>query len=68
MKRLWWLVTIIWNFLFGCAVAVVMTRTVDGAGVTQTPALRIISLVILGIVVIFVCACQLIWWLIMRRH
>ncbi|MDO6849853.1 DUF3923 family protein [Priestia megaterium] len=56
MKRRWiswWIANIIWIILFVVGTAVVWTREVDGAGVTQTPQLKLLAFIVLLIAFIF---------------
>ncbi|MED4114200.1 DUF3923 family protein [Priestia megaterium] len=67
MKRRWiswWIANIIWTILFVVGTAVVWTREVDGAGVTQTPELKLFAFIVLLIVFIFPLIIQVIWLII----
>ncbi|AJI22492.1 DUF3923 family protein [Priestia megaterium] len=67
MKRRWiswWIANIIWIILFVVGTAVVWTREVDGAGVTQTPELKLFAFIVLLIVFIFPLIIQVIWLII----
>ncbi|GAB1771907.1 DUF3923 family protein [Priestia sp. TRN 1309] len=64
MKRRWiswWIANIIWIILFVVGTAVVWTREVDGAGVTQTLELKLFAFIVLLIVFIFPLILQVIW-------
>ncbi|MFS2172957.1 DUF3923 family protein [Priestia megaterium] len=64
MKRRWiswWIANIIWIILFAVGTAVVWTREVDGAGVTQTPELKLLAFIMLLIAFIFPLIIQVIW-------
>lgn len=60
----WWIANIIWIILFVVGTAVVWTREVDGAGVTQTPELKLFAFIMLLIVFIFPLIIQVIWLII----
>ncbi|MDQ0803999.1 DUF3923 family protein [Priestia megaterium] len=67
MKRRWiswWIANIIWIILFVVGTAVVWTREVDGAGVTQTPELKLFAFIVWLIVFIFPLIIQVIWLII----
>ncbi|WP_279620718.1 DUF3923 family protein [Priestia megaterium] len=67
MKRRWisWCIAnIIWIILFAVGTAVVWTREVDGAGVTQTPELKLLGFIVLLIACIFPLIIQVIWLII----
>jgi len=57
----WWIANIIWIILFAVGTAVVWTREVDGAGVTQTPELKLLAFIMLLIAFIFPLIIQVIW-------
>ena len=64
MKRRWiswWIANMIWIILFAIGTVVVWTREVDGAGVTQTPALKLLAFIVLLIAFIFPLIIQVIW-------
>ncbi|PVE74972.1 DUF3923 family protein [Priestia megaterium] len=64
MKRRWiswWIANMIWIILFAVGTAVVWTREVDGAGVTQTPELKLLAFIVLLIAFIFPLIVQVIW-------
>ncbi|MGC9933494.1 DUF3923 family protein [Priestia aryabhattai] len=67
MKRRWiswWIANIIWIILFLVGTAVVWTREVDGAGVTETPELKLFAFIVLLIAFIFPLIIQVIWLII----
>ncbi|MCY9020841.1 DUF3923 family protein [Priestia megaterium] len=64
MKRrwiFWWIANIIWIILFAVGTSVVWTREVDGAGVIQTPQLKLLAFIVLLIAFIFPLIIQVIW-------
>ena len=64
MKRRWiswWIANMIWIILFAVGTVVVWTREVDGAGVTQTPQLKLLAFIVLLIALIFPLIVQVIW-------
>lgn len=67
MKRRWiswWIANIIWIILFVVGTAVVWTREVDGADVTQTLELKLFAFIVLLIAFIFPLIIQVIWLII----
>lgn len=62
MKIFWWAVNIVWLLIFsGIAIFIGGARNVDGAGIVQTPEVRMVSFVILGIMFLIVVLIQLIF-------
>lgn len=47
---------------------IIGTRQVDGAGVVQTPEIRIITFIILGVAFVFILIIQLIWFYFVRKR
>nr|WP_040982838.1 DUF3923 family protein [Oceanobacillus jeddahense] len=68
MMKLWWITNIIWLLLFAAASIVISVRNVDGAGVVQTPELRLIAFIVLGAFFIFVLIGQLIFLYFARKR
>ncbi|MBG9456881.1 NADH:ubiquinone oxidoreductase [Lysinibacillus sphaericus] len=58
--KIWWALNIVWLFIFAAGAIFIGVRTVDYAGVAQTPELKMIAFIILGIVFLFVVLFQLI--------
>lgn len=58
--KIWWALNIVWLFIFAAGALFVGLRTVDSAGVVQTPELKMIAFIIWGIVFLFVVLFQLI--------
>ncbi|WP_404900526.1 DUF3923 family protein [Priestia filamentosa] len=57
----WWIANIIWITLFAVGTFVVWTREVDGAGVTQTPALKLVAFIFLLMAFILPIIIQVVW-------
>ncbi|WP_019392723.1 DUF3923 family protein [Priestia filamentosa] len=57
----WWIANIIWITLFAGGTFVVWTREVDGAGVTQTPALKLVAFIFLLIAFLLPIIIQVVW-------
>lgn len=60
--KLWWVANVFWLFIFSLLAIVIGTRHVDGAGVVQTPEIRLITFIILGVAFVFILIIQLIWF------
>jgi len=58
--KIWWALNIVWLFIFAAGAVFIGVRTVDSAGVVQTPELKMVAFIILGIVFLFVVLFQLI--------
>lgn len=59
--KIWWATNIVWLFIFGALGIFIGVRGIDGAGMVQTPEIRLISFGVLGIAFIFVVLIQLIF-------
>jgi len=57
----WWIANIIWIFLFVVGAFVVWTREVDGAGVNQTPELKLMAFIVLLAAFIIPLIIQIVW-------
>ena len=60
----WWTANVIWILLFAAGSFVVWTREVDGAGVTQTPELKLIAFIVLLVAFIIPLVFQIVWLII----
>ncbi|MGE6589606.1 DUF3923 family protein [Bacillus mycoides] len=70
MKRrwiFWWIGNIFWITIFGILAAIIWPREVDGAGVTQTPKLKLVAFIVLLIVFILPIIIQSIWLIVNLR-
>ena len=66
--KLWWGATIFWLVIFSVLAIVIGTRQVDGAGIVQTPEIRMITFVILGVAFMFILIVQLFWLYFARKR
>ncbi len=66
--KIWWLANIFWLISFAVVAIIVGTRNVDGAGIVQTPEIRIITFIILGVAFVFILLIQLIWFYFARKY
>ncbi|MED4285143.1 DUF3923 family protein [Priestia megaterium] len=57
----WWVTNIIWFILFAVGTVLVWMREVDGAGVTQTPKLKLVAFLVLLIAFIIPIIIQVVW-------
>ncbi|MED1715047.1 MULTISPECIES: DUF3923 family protein [Bacillus] len=57
----WWICNIFWMAVFVMGTALVWLRDVDGAGVTQTPELKLIAFIVLLVAFIFPFIIQVVW-------
>lgn len=57
--KIWWALNIVWLFIFAAGAIFIGLREVDFAGVVQTPEVRMVSFIILGILFLFVVLFQL---------
>lgn len=57
--KIWWALNIVWLFIFAAGTIFIGLREVDFAGVVQTPEVRMVSFIILGILFLFVVLFQL---------
>lgn len=66
--KLWWFANVFWLVIFSILSIVIATREVDGAGGVQTPEIRIVSFIIVGVTFLFILAIQLIWFYFVRKR
>ncbi|PEX84442.1 DUF3923 family protein [Bacillus cereus] len=70
MKRrwiYWWIGNIFWIIIFGILAAIIWLREVDGAGVTQTPELKLVAFIVLLIAFILPIIIQAVWLIVNLR-
>lgn len=48
MMKIWWATNVLWLIFFTGTSIVIGVRNVDGAGVAQTPELKMLAFIILG--------------------
>lgn len=58
--KIWWVINIVWLFIFAAGAIFIGVREVDYAGVVQTPEVRMVSFIVLGIAFLIVALFQLI--------
>lgn len=68
MMKLWWASSFVWFVLFAATAIFVGVREVDGAGVVQTPEVRFVSFLVLGVAFIFILLCQLVFLYFARKR
>ncbi|MGE7904526.1 DUF3923 family protein [Peribacillus sp. NPDC094092] len=66
--KLWWVANVLWLVIFSILAIVIGTRQVDGAGAVQTPEIRIITFIILGVAFVFILIIQLIWFYFVHKR
>ena len=65
--KFWWLSSIFWSIFFAATAIFIGVRDVDGAGVEQTPELRLLAFIVLGVAFLFVLICQLVFLYLVRK-
>ncbi|CDO03645.1 hypothetical protein BN988_02163 [Oceanobacillus picturae] len=63
----WWIANGIWIALFAIGTFVVWTREVDGAGVTQSPELKLVAFIVLLIAFIIPLTIQIVWMILNQK-
>ncbi|MGG5738003.1 MULTISPECIES: DUF3923 family protein [Bacillus cereus group] len=63
----WWIGNIFWIIVFGIWAAIIWLRDVDGAGVTQTPELKLVAFIVLLIAFILPILIQVVWLIVNLR-
>lgn len=63
----WWIDNIFWIIVFGIWAAIIWLRDVDGAGVTQTPELKLVAFIVLLIAFILPILIQVVWLIVNLR-
>ena len=66
--KLWWGATVFWLVIFSIFALVIGTRQIDGAGVVQTPEIRMVTFIILGVAFVFILMIQLLWFYFARKR
>lgn len=66
--KLWWGANVFWLVIFSLLAIIIGTRQEDGAGIVQTPEIRIITFIILGVMFMFILIVQLIWLYFVRKR
>ena len=66
--KLWWGATVFWLVIFSILAIVIGTRQIDGAGVVQTPEIRMVTFIILGVAFVFILMIQLLWFYFTRKR
>ncbi|MFA1819732.1 DUF3923 family protein [Virgibacillus oceani] len=57
----WWISNIFWIIIFAIGSAIIWLREVDGAGVVQTPELKLVAFIVLLIASILPIIIQIVW-------
>lgn len=65
--KLWWTTTLFWLVLFSATAVFIGVRKVDGSGLEQTPELRLVAYIVLGVVFVFILVCQLVFLYFVRK-
>ena len=66
--KLWWATSLLWIVFFGTIAIFIGVREVDGAGVEQTPELRLVAFIVLGVAFAFIVLCQLVFLFFARKR
>ncbi|MEA0562157.1 DUF3923 family protein [Lysinibacillus irui] len=67
MMKIWWAINFAWIFLFSAFALVIGIRSGDAAGIVQTPDVKMVSFIILGVIFLFVVMIQLIFLYFIRK-
>ncbi|MCT1902928.1 DUF3923 family protein [Oceanobacillus sojae] len=68
MMKIWWVTSVFWVIFFTGASVVIGVRNVDGAGVAQTPELKMLAYIILGVFFVVVLVGQLLFLYFVRKR
>ncbi|WP_332646638.1 DUF3923 family protein [Lysinibacillus sp. 54212] len=68
MMKLWWATSLLWVILFGAIAIFIGAREVDSAGVEQTPELRLVAWIVLGVAFAFIVLCQSVFLFFARKR
>ncbi|WP_188737935.1 DUF3923 family protein [Oceanobacillus neutriphilus] len=68
MMKIWWATSVFWVIFFTGASVVIGVRNVDGAGVVQTPELKMLAYIILGGFFVVVLVGQLLFLYFARKR
>ena len=67
MMKFWWISSFFWLIFFAATAIFIGVREIDGSGTEQTPELRIVAFIVLGIAFTFVLLCQLVFLYFARK-
>lgn len=65
--KLWWFANIFWLVVFALGAIVIGLREVDGAGISQTPELKTITFIMVGISFVIIMFIQLVWLFFVKK-
>lgn len=66
--KFWWIVNVFWLVIFSILAIIIGIREVDGAGMVQTPEIRMLAFLVLGAAFICILIIQLIWFFLIRKR
>lgn len=66
-KRAWWAINLGWLVVFFIGAFFIMYRKVDGAGVTQTSEVRLVTLIVWGSLFVVIGLAELVIYFVFRR-
>ncbi|WP_339285605.1 DUF3923 family protein [Oceanobacillus sp. FSL K6-3682] len=66
--KIWWATNVLWLIFFTGTSIVIGVRNVDGAGVAQTPELKMLAFIILGGFFVVVLIGQLLFLYFVRKR
>lgn len=68
VKFFWWVANVFWLVIFSILAIHIGTRQIDGAGAVQTPEIRFISFLVLGVAFVPILIIQITWFYFVRKR
>ena len=65
--KLWWFANIFWLVIFSLGTIIIGFREVDGAGIGQTPEIKTITFIMVGILFVIIMFIQLAWLFFVKK-
>ncbi|MGE7624527.1 DUF3923 family protein [Viridibacillus sp. NPDC096237] len=65
--KLWWFANIFWLVVFALGAIIIGLREVDGAGIVQTPEIKTITFIMVGILFVIIMFIQLVWLFFVKK-
>ncbi|MFJ7735658.1 DUF3923 family protein [Lysinibacillus sp. NPDC097287] len=65
--KLWWFANIFWLVVFALGAIIIGLREVDGAGIFQTPEIKTITFIMVGILFVIILFIQLVWLFFVKK-
>ncbi|MFJ7952683.1 DUF3923 family protein [Lysinibacillus sp. NPDC096418] len=65
--KLWWFANVFWLVMFALGAIFIGLREVDGAGISQTPEIKAITFIMVGILFVIIMFIQIVWLFFVKK-